>query len=234
MPYAVVTGATQGIGKIIAEELLSHGFSIAVCARNQEKLSQLKQEWSKKYPDTRVVTYTADLGNKEETAAFAAHILETFSQVDILVNNAGSFQPGDICDEPEGRLESLMAVNVYSAYHLTRYLAPAMKKAGSGHIFNMCSVASLKAYPNGGSYSITKYALMGFSENLREELKAFNIKVTAICPGATYTPSWEGSGVPKERIMEAEDVAKMLWSAACLSPQANIETIIMRPVKGDL
>lgn len=234
MPYAVITGATQGIGKAIAEKLLNHGYSIAIAARNKENLSRLTQEWTAAYPNATIVAYPADLGNKNETEAFGKYVLENFSQVDILVNNAGSFLPGDICDEPDGRLEGLMAVNVYSAYHLTRSLIPMMKNAGGGHIFNMCSVASLKAYPNGGSYSITKYALLGFSENLREELKPHNVKVTAICPGATYTPSWEGSGVPNERIMEANDIANMLWSAANLSPQANVETIIMRPVKGDL
>ncbi len=234
MPHAVITGATQGIGKTIAEKLLSQGYSVAICARNKEKLSQLTQEWTAQYPKATIAAYPADLGNKNETEAFGKFVLDTFSQVDILVNNAGSFLPGEICDEPDDRLETLMAVNVYSAYHLTRVLAPTMKNAGSGHIFNMCSVASLKAYPNGGSYSITKYALLGFSDNLREELKPHDIKVTAICPGATYTPSWEGSGVPSERIMEANDVANMLWSAANLSPQANVETIIMRPVKGDL
>ena len=109
-----------------------------------------------------------------------------------------------------------------------------MKIHGSGHIFNICSVASLKAYPHGGSYSISKYALLGFSENLRDELKHTGIKVTAVCPGATYTPSWEGSGVHPHRLMEAEDVAKMLLAAYKLSPQANVDTIVMRPVKGDL
>jgi short-subunit dehydrogenase len=125
-----------------------------------------------------------------------------------------------------------MEVNLFSAYHLTRALLPFM---GPGsHIFNMCSVASLKAYPNGGAYSISKYALMGFSENLREELKPRSIKVTAVCPGATWSRSWSGSGVDEDRIMEAEDIAKMVWSAYDLSPQADVETIIMRPIKGDL
>jgi short-subunit dehydrogenase len=109
-----------------------------------------------------------------------------------------------------------------------------MKSRGQGHIFNMCSVASLKAYPNGGSYSISKYALLGFSENLREELKPFSIKVTSVCPGATYTPSWEGSGVEPGRIMEAADIAAMIWGAYSLSPQANVDTIVLRPVKGDI
>lgn len=234
MPYAVITGATQGIGKVIAEKLLSHGYSVAACARNKEKLDQLNKEWAAAYPAAQILTYPADLSNKDAVAAFGQHVLTSFPAIDILVNNAGSFLPGDICDEPDERLETLMGVNVYSAYHLTRAIVPRMKQAGAGHIFNMCSVASLKAYPNGGSYSITKYALLGFSDNLREELKPYNIKVTAICPGAVYTPSWEGSGVPPERIMDANDVAAMLWSAASLSPQANIETIIMRPVKGDL
>ena len=109
-----------------------------------------------------------------------------------------------------------------------------MKEERKGHIFNMCSIASLKAYPNGGSYSISKYALLGFSENLREELKEYGIKVTSICPGATYTPSWEGSSIEPGRIMEAADVATMLWSAYNLSPQSDVETIVMRPVKGDI
>lgn len=234
MPYAVITGATQGIGHSIATKLLSNGYSVAACARNAEKLTLLQKEWSAAYPHATILTYSANLANKEETEAFAQHVLNNFPQVDILVNNAGSFLPGDICDEPDGRLETLMAVNLYSAYHLTRGLAPAMKALGKGHIFNMCSVASLKAYANGGSYSITKYALLGFSDNLREELKPYNIKVTSICPGATYTPSWEGSGVPEERIMEAADVADMLWAAANLSAQANVETMVLRPVKGDL
>lgn len=234
MLNAIVTGATQGIGKAIAEQFLQNGCRVIACARNKTKLEELQREWTATYPNASVSTYAADLADKDQTNAFAAYVLQVTDRVDILVNNAGSFLPGEICEEPDGRLEQLMSVNLYSAYHLTRALAPAMKKTASGHIFNMCSVASLKAYPNGGSYSISKYALLGFSENLREELKPHNVKVTAVCPGATYTPSWEGSGVAEDRIMEAADVAKIIWAAANLSPQANIETILMRPVKGDL
>ena len=234
MQYAIITGASQGMGKVIAEKLLSEGFSIAVCARNQEKLAALKKEWNEKYPAAKVITYNADMTNKEELTDFADTVLAYFPKIDILVNNAGNYLPGTIADEPDGLLESMIGINLYSAYHLTRKILPVMKHAGNGHIFNMCSIASLKAYPNGGAYSISKYALLGFSENLREELKESGIKVTAICPGATYTPSWEGSDVPPARIMEASDIAAMLWSAWNLSPQANVETIVMRPVKGDI
>lgn len=109
-----------------------------------------------------------------------------------------------------------------------------MIKQKSGHIFNMCSIASLQAYNNGGAYSISKYALAGFSRNLREEMKPHGIKVTAIYPGAAYTDSWAGSGVDPKRIMEAKDIATMVYAAAQLSPQACVEDIILRPQLGDL
>ncbi len=234
MPNAVITGATQGIGKNIAEKLLSEGFSIAVCSRNRAKLDLLCADWARNYPNAGIIAEVADLSVKEENELFGNIVLNAFSKIDLLINNAGIYLPGTIGEEPDGLLDTMLGVNLYSAYYLTRKLLPRMKQERSGHIFNMCSIASLKAYPNGGSYSISKYALLGFSDNLREELKPSGIKVTAICPGATYTPSWEGSDVPPERIMEARDVTEMLWSAYSLSPQANVETIVMRPVKGDL
>ena len=234
MPYAIITGATQGMGKVIAEKLLAEGFSIAVCARNKKKLAAVVSEWNEKYPTASIIAYNADLSIKGEVSAFADFVLSEFNEIDLLVNNAGMYLPGELADEPEGLLETMIGINLYSAYRLTRKILPVMKRKNGGHIFNMCSVASLKAYPHGGAYSISKYALLGFSENLREELKPNNIKVTAICPGATYTPSWYSSGVAPERIMEAADIAAMLWSAYSLSPQANVETIVLRPVKGDL
>src|SRR5258708_23913903 len=104
----------------------------------------------------------------------------------------------------------------------------------SGDIFNICSVASLKAYPNGGAYGISKYALAGFSANLREEMKAHGIKVTAVYPGAAFTDSWAGSGLDPQRFMTAADVAEMVYSASRLSPQATVEEILLRPQQGDL
>ncbi len=109
-----------------------------------------------------------------------------------------------------------------------------MKAVKKGHIFNLCSTASHKAYPNGGSYSITKFALLGFSKNLREEMKPHGVKVTSISPGPVLTASWEGFDGPEDRLMEPADVASMLWAAYNLSPQAVIEDILMRPQLGDL
>jgi short-subunit dehydrogenase len=234
MPYAIVTGASQGIGKAIATALLQHGFTVAVCARSEPILQQTVREWVAVYGPDRVLAMNADLSNAGEVNAFADRVLATFPGVDLLVNNAGTFRPGTIADEDEGLLEKMIGINLYSAYSLTRLGLPVMQQQGRGHIFNICSVASLKAYPNGGSYSISKYALLGFTDNLREEMRDYNVKVTAICPGATWSPSWEGSGVSPERIMEARDVAATLLAAYSLSSQAVAETIVMRPVKGDL
>jgi short-subunit dehydrogenase len=234
MPHAIVTGATQGIGKAIAEKFLSEGFSVAICARSKDDLLAAEKEWKAQYPSATIITHQADLSVKEEAIAFANAVLKQFPTVEVLVNNAGLYFPGLLSTEPDGQLEKLMAVNLYSAYHITRHLLPGMKKAKAGHIFNMCSIASLRAYPNGGAYSITKYALLGFSDNLRLELVPDNIKVTSICPGATYSRSWSQSGVSPDRLMTTQDIADTVWSAYKLSPQANIDTLVIRPQQGDL
>jgi len=158
----------------------------------------------------------------------------SFGTPSILINNAGFFLPGNIMEEAQGILEIQIGANLYAAYYTSRAIVPAMMKAGKGHIFNVCSIASLQAYPQGGSYSISKFALDGFSKNLRLELKDKGIKVTGVYPGATYTNSWVGSGVEPSRIMEAQDIAKMIFAATQLSPQAVVEDIVMRPQKGDL
>ncbi len=228
----VITGASRGIGAAIAERFAAEGNTLILCARNEEKLKQFADELQQRTVTT-VLTYAADLSKKEQAIAFGDWVNQ-HCPVDVLVNNAGSFVPGSIHDEADGNLEKMIEVNLYSAYHLTRVLVPQMIERRSGHIFNMCSIASLKAYANGGSYSISKFALAGFSKNLREELMPHHIKVTTVYPGAVYTDSWSGSGVAEERIMESKDIAEIMFAAAHLSPQACVEEIVMRPQLGDL
>jgi short-subunit dehydrogenase len=128
----------------------------------------------------------------------------------------------------------MMNANMYSAYYMTRSLVPKMKANKSGHIFNMCSIASFKAYANGGSYAISKFAMLGFSKCLREELKADGIRVTAVMPGATKTASWDGVDLPESRFMPVEDVADSIYSAWSLSTRSVVEEIVIRPQLGDL
>ena len=232
----IVTGASKGIGRSVAERFAEdkQGHTILLCARNIDKLEHFGKQLQGRYPRTTVRYKVADLSSKEGAAAFAAWVLSLVPKVDLLVNNVGSFIQGSISDEPEDALEKMLAVNLYSAYYTTKALLPVMKTERSGHIFTICSIASTQAYPNGGAYSISKFALLGFTKNLREELKPFNIKVTAVLPGAVYTDSWKGSGVAESRIMETDDISKMIYATAQLSPQATVEEIVIRPQLGDL
>jgi len=229
----VVSGGTKGIGKAIIEKFASEGFDVITCARTRQSLDSLKKEIDVKYKvDLHGVV--ADMGTRHGVDAFANAIVALGRPVDILVNNAGYFEPGLITEEPEGALEKMINTNLYSAYHLTRALARDMKKRRSGHIFSMCSVASLYAYPNGGSYSISKFAMLGFSKVLREELKPYGIRVTAVMAGATLTSSWEGTDLPEDRFMKVQDIADTVFGAYSLSPQAVIEELIIRPQLGDI
>jgi short-subunit dehydrogenase len=229
----VITGASQGIGLAIAAAFANAGYTLCLCSKTKANMDAAGNSLASKYPNAIIHFTDADLSQKEQCVKFANWCLEKGTP-SILVNNAGYFSPGNIQDEADDALGQQMAVNLYSAYHTTRALLPAMLKMGKGHVFNICSIASLNAYAQGGSYSISKFALLGFSKNLRLELKDKGIKVTAVCPGAVYTNSWVGSGVDPLRIMESEDIAKMIFAAAHLSTQAVVEDIVMRPQLGDL
>jgi short-subunit dehydrogenase len=232
--YAVITGASKGIGKAIAEKFIRNGFHIAICARNKTELEATKQYLQSINPDACILAVACDLSDAQQAIDFGNEILTAYSSIDVLVNNTGRFIPGDLSTEADGILETLIATNLYSAYHLTRTLLPSMIAHRKGHIFNMSSVAALKAYPHGGSYSISKYALEGFSKNLREEMKPYNVKVTTVNPGATMSDSWKDSGIDEDRIMKAEDIADVIWNVYNLSPQAVVEEIVLRPQLGDL
>ena len=229
----VITGASRGIGKVLAEHFAKEGAHLFLCSRNMDKT----MDWQKQLisaNNIQVSSFNVDLEKPSEVKAFAEQLLKATDAIDVIINNAGTYVPGSIYNEPEGQLEKMLSVNLVAAYHLTRALVPSMIKRKSGHIFNISSIAALKAYSNGGSYSISKWALDGFSKNLREELMAFGIKVTTVHPGATMTSSWDGAGINPERIMESADIAKMVVAASKLSPQACVEDIIIRPLLGDL
>lgn len=234
MSAIIITGASRGIGKAIAVKFTKEGWDLVICSRKKAAIEGVKAELLQLNPGARILAEPVDMSKKEEVASFSEKIKKEFATFEILVNNAGIFLPGTVQDEPEGQLEAMMAANLYSAYHLTRSLLPVMKARKQGHIFNICSTASLKAYPNGGSYSISKFALLGFSRNLREELQQWKIKVTAVCPGPTLTDSWAGFEAEPDRFMTAEDIAEVIWSAYHLSAQTVVEEILLRPVAGDI
>lgn len=228
----VVTGASQGIGKAIAEQFALEGADLFLVSRNMDRQQAWVKEWMERYKIS-ITTYNADLSRKAEVDGCVEAIGRAWGTADVLVNNAGNFEPGNVYNEPEGALERMINLNLYAAYHLTRGLLPGMMGRKTGHIFNICSIAALKAYPGGGAYSISKFAMEGFSKNLREEMKPHGIKVTSVHPGAAWTKAWEGF-VERSRIMEASDIARMVWAASQLSANACVEDIILRPQLGDV
>jgi NAD(P)-dependent dehydrogenase (short-subunit alcohol dehydrogenase family) len=221
----VVTGGSQGIGRALVERFLQAGYAVATCARSADGLAQLRAT----LPDAalgQLHTLPADLGQWADCQRFAEFVRSLGMPLAVLVNNAGAFAPGRLQDEPAdgSRLRDMLSANLLSAYDVTRALLPAFIAQGSG----------LMAYPNGGSYGIAKFALLGFTKTLREELKTQNIRVTAVLPGATLTRSWDGIGEAPERFIRCEDVAEAVFSAFNLSPQAVVEELVIRPQLGDL
>jgi short-subunit dehydrogenase len=165
---------------------------------------------------------------------YGKDIQAIWPEIDLLVNNVGVFLPGSVHSEDDGALESTMALNLYSPYYLTRALLPGMISRKKGHIINMCSIASFMSYPNGGSYTISKFAMLGFSKVLREEMKPHGIKVTSIMPGATWSASWGNAPYAADRLMPPEDVAEAVLSCTRMGPSSVVEEIIIRPQLGDL
>ncbi len=230
----IITGATKGIGKALAMKFASEGHDLGVCARNMDDLIGLQSEIHLLYPDAKVFISQVDVSQKDQVLRFADEVKSYFGVIDVLINNAGAFIPGAVSEEADGVLEQMMDTNLYSAYHLSRAILPAMHQSKQAHIFNMCSIASFTAYANGGSYSISKFALLGFTKVLRAELKEKHIRVTAVMPGATWSDSWKGADLPDDRLMDAEDIAACIWSAYILSKKAVVEELVIRPQLGDL
>lgn len=227
-PTAFVSGASKGIGLAIAQKFHHEGYRVGICARSQAGLDAAAAEMP------GLLTYVCDMSDKAAVKELATKIQADLGPLDVLVNNAGVFQPGEVHSEADEAYELMMRTNMDSAYYLTKGVIHPMMARKSGAIVNIASVASIKAYTHGGSYSISKYAMLGFSKNLREEMKPHGIRVISIMPGAVKTASWDGVDVPAERLMPPEDMAALVWTSVTLTSRSVVEDIVVRPQLGDL
>ncbi len=234
MENALITGATKGIGKAIAVAFAKQGLNLAICSRKGEDLRQLKQELQNINSAIKVFTRVTDCSNKNELLQFAAAAELELGFIKVLVNNVGSFEPCSVLDDEEDTLQQQLNTNLFPGYELYRYFGRTMMAARQGHIFNVCSVAALNPSVNAGSYSVTKAAQLSLNYVMRLETQPYQIKVTAVLPGSTYTSSWQGTNVDKQRFVQPEDVAEAITSCYRMSGGANVDELVIKPVGGQL
>ena len=231
---AIITGSSKGMGKAIAMALLNEGWNVALSSRNMDDLEKIKSEANAAYPDQQCLIHKVDFRQKEETISYGRLMKDTWPEIDLLVNNVGIFTPDAVHKEADGVLEMMIETNLYSAYFMTREVIGTMMSRRKGCVINMCSIASFMAYPNGGSYTISKFGLLGFSKVLREEMKPYGVKVTSLLLGSTWTNSWKGADFPEDRLMRPEDVVEAVLAILRMSPASVVEEILIRPQLGDL
>jgi len=231
---AIVTGATKGIGSAVVRHLAANKYNVVLCARNEKELDIILLELRETYPKLNFYGMKADMENMSEVKEFADFSLKCLGTVNVLVNNAGLYIPSELLQEEESSLERQMKVNVYAPHYLSKFIAENMKLKSAGHIFNVCSIASISPVIRAGSYSISKAALLSLTKVLREELIPCGIKVTAILPGATLTDSWSGTTLPAERFVSPSDVAACIINCLQMSTGANVDEVIIRPLQGEI
>lgn len=234
MQNALITGATKGIGLAIAKALAKEGIHLAICSRNKEDLLPVKEALLQINPAIKVFARATDCSSREEVIRFAAEAEQELQSIQIIINNAGVFLPGNILDEEENTLQKQLDLNLMAGYELYRYFGKKLIAARCGHIFNICSVASKQVVVNAGSYSVTKFAQRGLNDVMREEMKAHQVKVTAILPGSTLTNSWSGTTVPSEKFILPEDVAAAVVYCLKMSAGANVDELIIGTTTGEI
>lgn len=230
----VVSGIGRGIGKAIALHFLHYGHIVIGCTKQEKSNINLLQEIKNEpYKDNLKIVNT-DISTTEGVEMFSEFIFSCVNNIDVLINNAGVFLGGEILAENELQLIHMLDANLMSAYRLSKKVIPKMVEKKAGQIINICSVAGLQGYSSGGSYAISKHAMLGFSRSLREELKDKNVKVTAIHPGATLTDSWNGTDLPTNRFIPVDDIANLVYSICMLSSSSVVEDVVIRPQLGDI
>jgi len=228
----VVTGASQGIGRAVAERFADDGVQIALWSRTASKLEAVADACRAQGADAMVCP--CDVTDDAQVREAAASVLDAWGAPDVLVNNAGAFTPAPIDDTTPDAFRAQVDVNLNAPYVVTKAFLEPMRERGSGHLFFMGSIASVTAYPGSVAYCAAKHGLLGLARVVREETKDDGLRVTTLMPGATRTPSWDGTELPDERFMAPEDVADAVYDAYHLSPRTVVEEILLRPQEGDV
>ena len=228
----LITGASSGIGKESAIEFAKLGANIILVSRTKEKLEQVADEL-KKFNVT-ILVCQCDVSKKDQVKEMSKTVLEKFDSVDILVNNAGFAIYGSVHDLSIDDIESQMETNYFGMVYCIKYFLPLMLKKKSGHIVNVASVAASFGLPGIASYCASKFAMLGFSEGLKHELKNSGVGITVVSPIMVRTnffehPSFEKMPKFFPTSLSSKTVAKAILKAAN-SPR--LEIIVPSLVRG--
>jgi short-subunit dehydrogenase len=215
--YALITGASSGIGYEFANLFAKDGANIVITARNEKKLLNIKNMIEKEY-NVKVFTISKDLVKTESPEEIYEQLKRENISIDILVNNAGFGYLGYFSDTDLGRQIDMIRLNVLSLVKLTGLLLPSMIEKGYGKILNVASIAGFQGMPHHSIYSATKAFVLIFSESITRELEDKGITVTCLCPGPTDTNFFETAGIKsivfrRFRLMSAREVAKVGFNA---------------------
>lgn len=227
---ALVTGATQGIGRATAFALGRAGYRVGVCARTPARLDALVAELNAN--DIDAAAAPADVGDAAESARAVEQITATLGEVGVLVNNAGVLIARPFEELTLEDWDATMATNVRSLYLMTRAVLPAMRRRREGAIVNVASLAGKNGFVGGSAYTASKHAVLGFSRSLMLEVRKDNVRVIAICPGSVDTSMIRDQPMLRSdptRILRAEDVAETILQALLLPPRALVSELDIRP-----
>ena len=228
----VITGASSGIGAASCIEFAKKGASLALVARRKEKLGELEKTLAKF--DITTLVCECDVSDKEQVQKMSSHVIEKFDKVDVLVNNAGFAIYGAVSDMSIEEIESQMNTNYFGMIYCIKNFLPKMLKQKSGHIVNVASVAASLGLPGIASYCASKFAMLGFSEGLKHELRGTGVGITVVSPIMVRTNFFDHKSfkyMPKysPTSLSAQTVAKAVVSAANSS---RLEIIVPSVVRG--
>ncbi len=226
----IITGASKGIGKAIALKLYKN-HSLTLFARSKDKLNELSQLITEQ--GGKCITIAGDVTNEKDVARAINETVKNFGSIDVLINNAGIGLYKRVDEFSKEEFQEVLDINVLGPFLMTKYAVPHMISNKQGQIINISSVAGLNGFKQGSAYSASKFALNGFTESIREDLKDYGIAVTAVCPGGVRTEFGGDNPEKADRpfLLEADDVAHSIEYLVNESETANTKLIELKPRK---
>lgn len=228
-PVALVTGATEGIGRAIAFALGRAGYRVGVCARTASRVQSLLDELGA--AGITAAGQAADVSHPAQVHALVEAVTRELGPVDTLVNNAGIGRLAPIEQLTLEDWDATMATNLRSLFVVTREVLPGMRARKQGAIVNIVSLAGKNAFAGGTAYVASKHAALGFTRSLMLEVRKDGVRVVAICPGSVDTALIrEQEVLPTNKTMlQPEDVAATVLDALRMPPRALVSEIDIRP-----